>query len=214
MSPAAARRALAGVAADMPGENSSMALSTPTPGARGTAGHAPPRTCERPRRAFPAGRPRPTPRDWLPGGPWAGRGGAIAPRRAAPPTCGGASTHPARSRRINQCGAICRPPHRGRGQPAPYPHAPGRSRILLRRQRQQQQQRRASAAPPHPQRRAAVRSRARSGESFTPGPAPRRSPCPARPGADGGPTGIASQRGRRQSSGAPVPAPPCRWGTS
>lgn len=66
------------------------------------------------------------------GGEWAGRS---APRRAgrAPPTCGGAaragggaSTHPARSRRINQRGAICCRGHRaGGGCRARFAHCSG-----------------------------------------------------------------------------------------
>lgn len=94
-------------------------------------GPRPPRTCGSPRRAFPAGRPRPAPRHWLPGPPRAGVGGAIAARRAAPPTCGGASTHPARSRRINQRGASCALLTAGGGCPAlparpgPLPHTAG-----------------------------------------------------------------------------------------
>lgn len=49
-------------------------------GARGR-GPRPPRTCGSPRRAFPAGRPRPSPRHWLSGPARAGRGGAMAARR-------------------------------------------------------------------------------------------------------------------------------------
>uniref|UniRef100_A0A674G8L6 hypoxia-inducible factor-proline dioxygenase n=4 Tax=Passeriformes TaxID=9126 RepID=A0A674G8L6_TAEGU len=107
----------------MPGENSSMALPTPAPGARGTAGHAPRARAGALAARSPRAGPAPPHAIGRPGR--RGREGAGRSRRAAPPTCGGASTHPARSRRVNQRGAICRPPRRGRGLPAPFPHAPG-----------------------------------------------------------------------------------------
>uniref|UniRef100_A0A8C5J3G9 hypoxia-inducible factor-proline dioxygenase n=1 Tax=Junco hyemalis TaxID=40217 RepID=A0A8C5J3G9_JUNHY len=104
-----------------------MALPTPTPEARGTAGHAPRARVGALAARSPRAGPAPPRAIGCPGP----AGGAIAPRRAAPPTCGGASTHPARSRRVNQRGAICRPPA-GAGaaralpaRPGPLPHTAG-----------------------------------------------------------------------------------------
>lgn len=96
-----------------------MALPTPTPGARGTAGHAPRARVGALAARSPRAGPAPPHAIGSPGRRGRGRGGAIAPRRAAPPTCGGASTHPARSRRVNQRGAICCPPAAGGGCPRP-----------------------------------------------------------------------------------------------
>lgn len=81
----------------------------------------PARTCGNARRLYPSGGPRPLSADWLrwPQGAWRRRG---APCRAGSTHVrrhGGsgraASTHPARSPRINQRGAICRPPLKSPG---------------------------------------------------------------------------------------------------
>lgn len=95
-------------------------------GLTGTLSPAPRAHVWKPRRLFPAGWPRPPRRSiGCPGGGGRGAGGArraaggLLPRAAARR---GASTHPARSRRVNRRGAICRRgPFTGRQLPGAVP---------------------------------------------------------------------------------------------
>lgn len=195
-----------------------------SPGRAGPAAPpAPPstRTCGSLRRSFPEGWPRPATAHWL-SGPWragSGRGeprravpGGLHPRAAAPRERAAGRAHiPHVAGVLISAGPSAASVHKsGGGCRAPFPRGLGArgcgSRTPLGRQRG------APAAPPG---RGAQPSPAQpAAAKVSPGPARRRSPCPGRPGAGGGPAGIASRGGRRQVSGAAVPAAPCRWGTS